>query len=293
VVVTATTAGASLDARIAIGHAAVQHVLAGAGIAVLHIKGPTLDPAIVWTGRHSTDADVLVRDSDARRTVEELMAAGWDLRSRFENSSAFQHSATLWHDLWGYVDVHRCFPGIGIDPDAAFERLWASHVDSEIAGVPCAVPDLPGQVLVILLHAARSGGSPRSRDDVRSAWGSASPQRRAEVLELVEELDAEVAFAAATGHLDDFRDTREHDLWAISLRGGTRFQEWRARVKAAPGLAAATRVAVRAPLVNVDHLAMIRGHPPTRREVVAEFFRRPLRGLSQSWHSARSRSGAR
>lgn len=275
--------------RVAVAHAAAQHIAQSHGIDILHIKGPALDPEITWEGREGTDADVLLRASEAPAFVEALAQSGWRLRSRFENSSAFEHSATLWHDLWGYVDVHRLFPGIGIDPDAAFERLWSDHTETLIAEVRCPVPSLPGQILLVLLHAAREGGSPRSLRDVSSAWESATPKQKAAVVELVDELGASVAFAAATGTLDEYRDARDYDLWAVSLRGGTRLQEWRARIKAAPTRRDALRLALRAVLVNTDHLAMIRGHQPSRAEVVVEFFARPVRGVTETWRARRGR----
>lgn len=285
------TVGAPLAVRVAMAHAAVQHIAGSRGIDVLHIKGPALDRQVRWDGREGTDADVLVRASDAPALVTALQQAGWELRSRFENSSAFQHSATLWHHLWGYADVHRLFPGIGIDPDAAFERLWADHGETTIADVRCAVPSLAGQTLVLLLHAAREGGSPRSGADIRSAWDEAPPARRDDVLALVDELDAGVAFAAATGTLEEHRGARDYDLWAVSTHGGTRVQEWRARIKAAPTRREAARLALRAALVNTDHLAMVRGHQPSVVEIVVEFFARPARGLRETVRSRRTGRG--
>lgn len=284
-------AGVPLAIRVAVAHAAVQHVAAANGIDILHIKGPALDPEIIWEGRHGTDADVLVRASESPAIVDALQREGWELRSRFENSSAFQHSATLWHDLWGYVDVHRRFPGIALDPDMAFARLWADHGDKLIADVSCAVPSQAGQILIVLLHAAREGGSPRSIADVKAAWEDAPADRQAQVRALVEELEANVAFAAATGTLEDYRKSRDYDLWAVSLRGGTRLQEWKARIKAAPTVREALRLALRAPLVNTDHLAMVRGHEPSRIEIVVEFFARPARGIAESWGTWRSKRG--
>jgi len=34
-------------------------------------------------------------------------------------------------------------------------------------------------------------------------------------------------------------------------------------------------------LVNVEHLTIVRGRPVTRREIMAEFFGRPARGLRE------------
>lgn len=278
-----------LRVRVAVGHAAAQLVADRTGVDVLHIKGPALDDELVWDGREGTDADVLVRPSHAPAYVAALEAEGWELRSHFENSSVFEHSATLWHDLWGYVDVHRYFPGISVDAETAFERLWEDRETQLIADYPCAVPSVVAQVLILVLHAARGGGSPRAAEDVRTSWVEASPQRRADVAALCRELRADVAFAAGTGHLDDFRGAREYELWSVVSRGGTRVQEWRARVKAAPTRRAALRVVLRAPLVNVEHLAMVRGHRPSRREVAVEFFARPVRGLREGWAIRRGR----
>lgn len=255
---------------------------------MLHIKGAALDGEFVWKGREGTDADVLVRPDQAHAYVAALQSAGWILRARFENSSAFEHSATLWHDLWGYVDVHRYFPGITIAPEAAFDRLWRDRVVQCIAGFPCAVPSIPAQVLIMVLHAARGGGSPRAAEDVSVSWELAPRERREVVTALSEKLGAGVAFAAGTGHLEEFRGARDYELWSVVSQGGTRLEEWRARIKAAPTRRAAVRVALRAPLVNTDHLAMIRGHHPTRLEIVVEFFARPVRGLRESFNSRRN-----
>ena len=65
---------------------------------------------------------------------------------------------------------------------------------------------------------------------------------------------------------------RDYRLWKVVSQGGSRSEEWWARVRAAPNLGAALQVAARAPLVNVDHLAHRLGRRPTRREIVVEFF---------------------
>jgi hypothetical protein len=283
--VTAPAVAVPLRVRVAVAHAAVQQVADRAGIEVLHIKGPALDPELAFEGREGTDADVLVRRSQAGAFVAALGRSGWQVRSRFENSSAFEHSATLWHELWGYVDVHRHFPGIEIPPDDAFERMWRRREARDIAGFACAVPDVATQALVLVLHAARSGGSLRARWDVRVAWESAPEERRAAVRALVGELDAGLAFAAATGGLEAYRGRRGYELWRLSSGGGTRLAEWRARVRAAPTRREALRLGARSMMVNRDHLAMVRGHEPSTREVVVEFFARPARGLAESWRA--------
>ena len=72
----------------------------------------------------------------SRRPRQPRMGA----RDAVREQLAFEHSANLHHEIWGYLDLHRIMPGFGIDPDEAFEILWRDHEMTEIAGVPCAVP---------------------------------------------------------------------------------------------------------------------------------------------------------
>jgi len=281
---TADAGQVPLAARIQIGHATLQWVAEEHGIRMLHIKGAALDPRVSWPGREGNDVDVLVPASDAERLVSALQACEWRLDNSFKHSSAFEHAATLRHAELGWADVHRCFPGINLDPDQAFEILWTQRQTTNLGGFDCAVPSLPAQILVLVLHAARSPASGRGPMDISSSWGAADEATRRQVEALVVALDAEVGFAAGVGNLDAYRGRRDHDLWAVVSQGGTRFEEWRARVKAAPDRRRAMAVALRAPLVNTEHLAMVLGRPPTRWEVLVEFFARPVRGLREARH---------
>lgn len=278
---TADAGQVPLAARIQIGHAHLQWVAHSQGIRLLHIKGAALDPRLAWPGREGSDVDVLVPASDADQLVATLQAGGWGLENTFKHSSAFEHAATLRHTELGWADVHRYFPGISIDPDEAFDILWADRRSTQLGGFACAVPSLAAQILVLVLHAARSPSSGRGPMDIGSSWGTADEATRHEVQSLVARLSAEVGFAAGVGDLDAYRDRRDHDLWKVVSQGGTRAEEWRARVKAAPTRRRALAVALRAPLVNTEHLTMLLGRPPTRREVVVEFFDRPARGLRE------------
>ena len=116
-----------------------------------------------------------------------------------------------------------------------------------------------------------------------SSWYGSGPTRQArgQVRRWVERLDAELAFSVITGRLDEHLDDPAHDLWAVASQGGSRLQEWRARIKAVPGWRAKTRLAARSLLVNVEHLELVRGRPVSRREVAVEFFARPIRGLGE------------
>jgi hypothetical protein len=275
--------------RLRLGHAAVQVVAERIGADVLHIKGESLDPSVRRSGRSASDVDILVDPDHVIDLVVALRAAGWELLSDFPSSSAFEHSATLRHPAWGYLDVHRSFPGFTVRPETAFNVLWSAQHEWLAAGRPCSVPAPTAQRLVLLLHAARSRGSHRGRQDIAHVWTEAPDDERTAVEALARRLGAEVGLAAATGRLDEWRDHPDHDLWKVASAGGTRIDEWRARVKAAPTTRGKLRLVGRAALVNVEHLAMVRGRQPTRREVVAEFFARPARGMREELTRRRRR----
>lgn len=265
------------EARLAFAHAVVQHLADERAVDVLHVKGIAIDRSLTTADRVGHDADILVRPEQVDSFIEALTGHGWRVATTFRSGSPFEHATTLRHDIWASADLHRLFPGITAAPGDAFDRLWQDRHRIELGGLPCAVPSITAQTLLLVLNSARS--ATHGELDVETTWTGASIERRIDVERLVRELGAEVAFAAATGELDRFRDRRDYDLWRVTTRGGTRFEEWWARVKAAPSIGAAARVALRAPLVNTDHMATMLGRPPTRPEVVREFVARPARGI--------------
>lgn len=271
--------GAPPGVRIRFAHATIQHLADRCGADVLHIKGVAIDRSIASATRVGSDADVLVRPSHVGALLSEMGKHGWDVRSTFETGSPFGHAVTLTHALWGFADVHRHFPGIGAPPERAFDRLWQDRSLTTIAGMPCPVPSAAAQALILVLNAARAGG--HAQVDLDAAWTGATEARKDEIRALRDELEAHVGFAAATGGLEDFRDAREYDLWRLTVEGGTRMEEWVARIRATPSRREALRLAWRAPQVNVDHLAYRLGRRPTRTDVVREFLARPARGLHE------------
>ena len=277
-------------------HASLQALAEDAGVDLLHIKGPAVDEHLLdgeqstdpETGqpvfrsevRPSIDADVLVRPSHLRALLEEMRRHGWSTVYRFEDGSPFEHASTMHHIVLAYLDVHRTFPGIGIHPELAFERLWADRRPALIAGYPCEVPSLIGQRLILLLHAAR--GPVEGHVDVRRSWTDATEAERGEVEQLARDLRAMVALAAATGRLDDFRTSREHDLWAALSSGETSpVKVWAARVRAAPTPRDRVRTGVRLVLPKPGRLQESLGRPPTRREVAAAYLARVRWGVAE------------
>ena len=257
--------------RVELAHAAAAVLGQRLGVDLLVIKGPGMDPLAAYTGRASSDVDVLVRPDQVTQFLDGARNHGWTARDRFETGSPFGHSVTMFHPTWGDLDVHRLIPGIEVPAADAFDVFWATRIEADLAGQPCPHPDPAAQALILVLHAARSEGSPRAAMDVAHAWTNAPDAQRQAIRALVERLDAHVAWAAATGGLDAFRHRPTYRLWLVASQGGGRLQEWRARAAAEPTWRGKAAITLRAPLVNTDHLAMLLGRRPTRREVAHEF----------------------
>jgi hypothetical protein len=273
-----------LAVRLRFGRAAVQVVADQIGADILHIKGDAVDPSL-RPHRFGTDVDILVRPRHVRLLDEAVRGQGWQLYSSFEYGSPFGHAQTYLHDSWGHLDLHRSFPGIRLDPDEAFDVLARDGSTLDVAGVTCAVPGVSAQAALLLLNAARAGGH---RDhDVAALWDAASPEQQGRIRALVGELRADVAFAAAIGGLEHHRHAPDYRLWKVISEGGSRSEEWWARVRAAPTLGSALRVIARAPRVNVERLAHDLGREPTRREVLLASLKRPATALSDAWRRSR------
>ena len=282
--------------RVHLAHATVQAIADEGGVDLLHIKGPAVAPELLpyraealdngtesgrRQARMSTDADVLVRLAHVDAFMAGLAQHHWQIVTRFATGSAFEHAASLWHTQLGYVDVHRRFPGIRLDAEEAFARLWEERQTVEIAHRPIATPSVDAQRFILLLHAARGGGL--THPDARRLWTEADEAARASSAELAARFDAEVAFAAATGRIADYAGDPTADIWRIFASGAnpTRLDEWRARFRATRGPVPRLRLAARALLVNTDHLGMELGRPPTRAEVVAEYLNRARHGVTE------------
>jgi hypothetical protein len=272
-----------LSVRLLLARAAVQTLADDAHAQILHIKGDAVDPRLGLRGGSGTDVDILVRPSQVDALHSMLLVHGWTVYSTFTYGSPFEHAQTYTHALWGYLDLHRLFPGIQLDPQLAFERLWVQRDIANFADLPGSVPSLTAQRLILLLNAARS---PRP-EVVTMLWTDAAADDRAAVSALADVLDARVALAAATGDLERFRADRAYDLWTVITQRGSRTAEWRARVRAASTLRGKLRIVLRAPLVNVEHLEHRLGRPPSRAEIVREFFSRPVAALREALHRGR------
>lgn len=254
---------APIAARVHLAHAVVQKLADDRSIDLLHLKGPAVLPGLRAEGRQSSDVDVLVRPSHLERLVEALESIRFEQRTDFSTGSVFAHAANWWHDDWGWVDVHTHWPGVSVDAEAAFDVLARPGATRQIAHWDCPVPDRTAQRLILVLHSARSGGT----TDLDHSWHDADEQEQAAVRALAAELGAEVALAAGIGELELHRGAPTYLLWRYFTEGGSRLDEWRARLAAAPTVRAKAELLTAAMRVNQDHLRMELGRPPTREDL--------------------------
>lgn len=292
-----------LAAGVEFAHASAQALANLDQLDVLHIKGPAVHPALLSRAgageeltdhpRHSMDADVLVRPSQAQALIDRLKEHGWRLKVPFSGGSSFEHAATLTHRVMAPLDVHRCFPGVGIDREVAFDILWRARTVQTIGGIDCWVPSLAAQRLILLLNTAR--GATR-HSDVVTTWELGSRAERQQVRDLAAHLDAEVALAAALGELDGYTGRREHDLWQVLSAGtGTPLRLWWAHVKAEDNVWAAIRRGVVLAFPKPDRMSRAAGHELRGGELVWAYWSRlvtasrPLGMRAQSLFRRRGR----
>ena len=101
-----------LAVRLLLGRAAVQVIASDAGADLLHIKGNAVDTSLRAREAPGTDIDVMARPTHVPRLHDELLRHGWVVYSSFRYGSPFGHAQTYRHPDWGYLDLHRMFPGI-------------------------------------------------------------------------------------------------------------------------------------------------------------------------------------
>ena len=256
-------------------HASVQAVADRVGADVLHIKGPSVDPALNPGRGEGSDADVLVRPAHVRRLVEGLLEHDWVMWCDFDEGSAFEHAASFHHLSFGMLDVHQNFPGLHRDPAASFEQLWQERVLRDIARRPCWAPGPVGEHLILLLHAARSPGK---GTDVQNHWHRLPDTERARVQALADALGAGLGLEIAiSGRVPEGH--AETDLWRAMLGQSDQLTTWRARWATTHGLVARGRLLRRAVRVNRFVLGERLGHVPSRAEVRREWWRRTGAGL--------------
>lgn len=278
----------SLEMRLEFSRASIQVIARTAGIRLLHIKGGTLDRSLRAGRRGGTDVDVIADPQSIPGLHTLLSTHGWSVYSSFLDGSPFGHAQTYRHPEWGYLDLHRRFPGVRVPDQEAFELLWERRETHAATGIECPVPSVDAQAVLFVLNAARSPEA--LGEEARTFWAQQREDERIRRSRLVRALRAEVAVAAALGDLERYRGRREYLLWKTVSQGGGRLVEWWARIKAAPTVGDAFRTITRAPLVNRAVLAHELGREPRFGDLIRAYRRRIARAVRESLGRTGSRS---
>jgi len=152
-------AGALVQARA--DELGVRSLILKGSAATIHGYRPVLD---------SSDVDVLLERSDARRVIAALSHAGWRTRRTAPAPRQFElHSETLYHPEWPCdIDVHWRYPGFFSAPEVVFDALWAESEFAVIAGRRARITGVVGTALVLAVHALRDPQRARSEADLAS-----------------------------------------------------------------------------------------------------------------------------
>lgn len=263
-----------LDTRVRMAHALIAVIAEHAGLDILHVKGYAAPSGFYHAHRVSTDADILIRPSQAGTLVEILRQQGWTLVTSFRSGSIFRHAAALWHETWGYVDVHRSFPGIGIDEERSFDRLWQHRDSTTIAHKECNVPSSLDHAFLIVIHAARDAQRGQSdmnflRAFLAQDWSSVEARSF--------EFKSRTPFVIAASSPDEHHQiasNSEYKLWISLSQGSDRVALLKGRLEATGSTREKLRILLGSLVVNRDHLQMQLGRPATTKDFLLELMNR-------------------
>ena len=190
-----------------LAHARASHLLREAGVDHVVVKGPSTAALLGSADRVSGDVDVLVRAAHLDRAREVLAAHGFrDAQAGMREGELAAHSTELDDGRGPQVDLHRTFPGFGLEGEALWRALAPYVTTADVAHAPVAVLAEPAALAVLALTAARAGEGSRVQADLRLTLGSAH-------------WPAAVAFARETGAVDGVRAGLGlvDDAFAVSL----------------------------------------------------------------------------
>lgn len=179
-------------------YALINNVAAQHGIDLLFLKGPTLHAQGLRDRAHSGDVDCLVRPSQGVDLARALQPWGWSPAISAFTGTRVLHSLTLRAADWACaIDVHTWFPGITVDPEAAFIALEQHSETRQFAGSIARTPAREAHAAILALHEARPvDGHGPSTAKVHSA-ADALRAAGIESLKFVRMVGAEYALADA------------------------------------------------------------------------------------------------
>lgn len=137
-------------------YALVARVAAEHEIDVMFIKGPTLHAQGLREREHSGDVDCLVLPGEDLALARAMEEWGWRSVVTPLTGTGVSHSLTLSAPAWGCaIDVHTRFPGIALDPAAAFDLLRRRGEDRRFAGTTVRTPSRADHAVISALHSVR------------------------------------------------------------------------------------------------------------------------------------------
>ncbi len=228
-------------------YALVQSVADAASIDLVFIKGPVLHKQGLREREHSGDVDLWVAPGRLDRLTCDLRPWGWRVQPGHWSLLPNFHSVTLESSAsWACeLDLHRRFPGVALDDDAAFSAVSSHTAAMGFAGVRSAVPTVDASAVLAALHLLRP--SPGAETDSHDYEVAAELLRRGspQSLHAARELAAfgGLSRSVTIAFPDEAIDTRFAPLsedWLLYARPsksllylrGLRLLSWRDRAQA-------------------------------------------------------------
>lgn len=161
------------------------------GARAVVIKGPVLAQQGLRSHAHSGDVDLWVEPTRIDDVARALEAWGWSRKRSAWDGTEVPHSVTLTPGAWGCeIDLHRDFPGVGLERSAAFRLVADNATVARIASHDLPVPDRATHAVIAALNLARPD---RQSDDAAGQLVAAAAVLRAagtDALARAEELKA-------------------------------------------------------------------------------------------------------
>jgi hypothetical protein len=177
--------------------AEVIGVFESAEIDVLLVKGPVIAAWLYPSDvRHYGDGDLLVSPADWDRAVDVLEELGFrDFLRPLGHPRMESQAGTGFMRGAESIDLHSTLPGLHADPQEVWRSLWSTAQTQRVGGRTVQVPDRPGVLMHIALHAGHHvEGKPI--EDLKRAIATATDDEWRAAATLAAELDGLEAFAS-------------------------------------------------------------------------------------------------